>query len=485
VREWEALVSAALLGTTRRELDTSVLPDPVRKLADGSDPEHVLLSAAALLTGYRRAGRLPERDVPALSVAAPDDRPLVGVDARRRLALMLYGDHGNLLPEWLSAVAARGLRVPPERLPALADVARGRPELRAAVAAAAGPRGPWLADLQPDWAFLAEQPVDDPEVWNLGTAGQRVSWLARIRGVDPASARSLLAEVWSSEPAPVRVRFLDVLRTGLSTSDEEFLEAALDDRAREVRRSAAVLLTSLPGSALSARMADRLRPLISVRRRTLAVELPASCDESMVRDGVNPVPPKGVGERAWWLGQLVSAAPLAVWTELAPVDLLVRMAVDGVDPRLLALGWAAAAVREHAADWVLALLDGDIAIGAEQLAAMIAVLPRESWAPVLAQQPLTPALLAALPTPWPPELGTLVLDAVARHRDSRALAHVAEIAAHAAPPECLDHPITHEPPDYDAAPWRRRLVDTLVFRRAMHAELSSPTPAAASPESQS
>src|SRR5262249_41993780 len=125
VREWEALVSAALLGTTRREPDTSVLPDPVRKLADGPDPEHVLLSAAALLTGYRRAGRLPERDVPALSVAGLDDRPLVGADARRRLALMLYGDHGNLLPEWLSAVAARGLRVPPERLPALADAARG------------------------------------------------------------------------------------------------------------------------------------------------------------------------------------------------------------------------------------------------------------------------------------------------------------------------------------------------------------------------
>ena len=41
------------------------------------------------------------------------------------------------------------------------------------------------------------------------------------------------------EPAPVRTEFLAVLRDRLSTADEEFLETALDDRARDVRRLAA------------------------------------------------------------------------------------------------------------------------------------------------------------------------------------------------------------------------------------------------------
>jgi hypothetical protein len=473
MREWDELVSAALLGTTRREPDTSGLPDPVRKLADGADPEHTLLAAAALLTGYRRAGRLPERDVVALPVAAVDDRPLVGADARRRLALMLFGEHGNLLPEWLAEVDRRGLRVPPERLPALADAARGRPELRAAVTAAAGPRGPWLADLQPDWAFLAEQTgTDDSEVWRFGTLGQRLTWLTRLRCADPGAAVTALLEVWSTEPAPVRAQFLDVLRDRLSLSDEAFLESTLGDRAREVRRLAAVLLGLLPDSALSARTADRLRPLIMVRDRTLVVRLPTSCDEAMRRDGLTAAAPRGVGERAWWLGQLVSAAPLAVWTELAAPAELVRMPIEGCDPRLLALGWAAAAVRERAADWVHALLDGDIAIAPEQVAAMIAALPHDQWTTLIARQPFVPALFAALPTPWPTDVGTLVLDRIAAHRDERAIAHVADLAAYAVPPECLNHPLTQVAPDYDTAPWRRRLLDILVFRRAMHAELS-------------
>lgn len=470
------LVSAALLGTARRPVDPAVLPDSVRRLVNGDDPEHTLLTAAALLTGYRRAGRLPERGVTVLSPAPADPREVVGPAAAYRLAVLLFGDRGNLLPEWLAAVSARGLRVPPERLPVLADAARNRPELRAALAEAAGPRGPWLAALQPDWAFLAERTdTDDPEVWTFGTIGQRRVWLAAVRSTDPGRARAALSEVWPAEPAPVRVQLLEVLRNRLSISDEEFLEAALDDRARDVRRLAAELLAALPESALSRRMADRLRPLLGVRRRTLVVALPAQCDEGMRRDGVNPVPPRGVGERAWWLGQLVSAAPLPVWAGLGSPAELVRMPVEGCDPRLLGLGWSAAAVREGATDWVHALLDGEIAIGVDQVAALVTVLPPAGWAPVIerwTRDQLPAGLLHALPSPWPVPVGNLVLDRIAAQRNERRLAQVADLAAYAVPPECLNHPLIHQSSDADAAPWRRRLLDTLVFRRAMYEELT-------------
>ena len=51
--------------------------------------------------------------------------------------------------------------------------------------------------------------------------------------------------------------FLSVLADGLSLADEPLLEAALDDRAAEVRSWAAYLLARLPGSALGQRMAER------------------------------------------------------------------------------------------------------------------------------------------------------------------------------------------------------------------------------------
>ena len=47
----------------------------------------------------------------------------------------------------------------------------------------------------------------------------------------------------------------------------------------------------------------------------IAVEAPHECDADMQRDGVVLKPPSGRGERSWWLGQLVEAAPLSAWTE--------------------------------------------------------------------------------------------------------------------------------------------------------------------------
>lgn len=475
MREWEGLVATALLGTQRRGVEPGQLPESVRALVGGDDPERILLSAAAALAGYRKAGRLPERHVARLPEADEDPRPMVGKAAARRLVTMLYGDHGYLLPEWLEAVADKGLRVPPERLPALADAARARSELRAAVAQAAGPRGPWLAELRPEWEFLADQAEEDPQVWELGTTGQRLTWLSLTRERDPERARAAIGEAWSTEPAPVRTRFLEILRTGLSTADEPFLEQALDDRAKDVRALAAELLTELPDSALSQRMSARLRPLLGITHGTLNVDLPADCDEGMRRDGVNPKPPAGVGQRSWWLGQLVSLAPLATWAELSGPSKLVRMPVEGCDPRLLVLGWSAAAVRERDAAWVFALLDGDIAITPDRQAAMVAALPKERWAKLVARltrDRLQAGLFQALPAPWPADLGWYVLDRLKAHRDERAVAHVADIAARAVPPACLDHPLASAEVDFDMGAWRRRLIYTLAFRKEMYKELA-------------
>ena len=78
--------------------------------------------------------------------------------AADRLARMLTGEYPGLLAEWLTAAVARGLRPPPQFLPALLDRARrdgpGGSGLMRLVTEAGGPRARWLAGLNPDWAFV-------------------------------------------------------------------------------------------------------------------------------------------------------------------------------------------------------------------------------------------------------------------------------------------------------------------------------------------
>ncbi len=159
---WEALLTAALIGTER-----AVVPAPPDGLATDVDPADALLDQAALLAAARRAGR-PASAAEPLPPAEATSRPAVSQAAGRRLARILNGENPELLVEWLTAAAVHGLRPPPQFLPALLDRARRAsaanpdPEearLRALVLITDGTRARWLAGLNPFWAYLLAEPV--------------------------------------------------------------------------------------------------------------------------------------------------------------------------------------------------------------------------------------------------------------------------------------------------------------------------------------
>ncbi|QNE20424.1 hypothetical protein F1D05_24080 [Kribbella qitaiheensis] len=466
MRGWDGLVSSALLGTERRPAHFDELPEVIREQVG----EGGLLDAAALATVYQRAGRRPLEGLEPLPVAAGEDRPLPRRVAIRRLAAMLGGFQTAALGEWLRAADARGWGVPPEHLPALADYARGRSEYRPLVVKAAGRRASWLADLNPEWRFLHEAVADsnNTEIWTHGNAIQRRSWFRESRRRDPAAALEALREVWPAEVAATRVEFLTLLTSELSLADEEFLETALDDRSKEVRRAAATLLARLPGSQYGERMAARVWSHLTVSQGVLAVTLPSQVDASMQRDGIDPQPQEGIGKRAWWLRQLLAAAPLAT----ADPSYL-QLAVEGCAPEVLQVAWSEAAVRERNLDWARALLQADAATG-NRIAELLRVLPEDEWVPALeglrARIDLA-ELVGGLPVPWPAPLGAMVLDLLEKAGSARNWARLASIAARAVPPEVLNHPITREPTGEEDT-WRLRLVETLIFRREMYEELS-------------
>jgi hypothetical protein len=478
VSGWPELVSVALLGTQRR--DPPAPADPtLAGLAGAGSASHRsagerLLSAAGALAVLRRAGRLAPPAPPLPAPAPAEQRPACGATAAYRLTLLL-DDQRALLPEWLRAVAGRGLRVPAERLPDLLEAATANQALRGDVEPVLGERGPWLAAQVPRWCWAAPLPPigDEREaLWLTGTRPQRHRLFALLRRTRPDEARQLLERGLAREEAADRAWFVAALGEGLAPADESLLETALDDRRQEVRAAAARTLARLPGSAFARRMADRTVPLVRVDRAGISVTLPDELDEAAMRDGVIRRPSSGTGERAWWLHQLVAATPLPAWDTVGlSAEQAVTLPVTGDLGVPLRRGFAQAADTQRDQRWATAFLDVSprLAEFADPRRAALAGLEHLRAGET--------AIADSLQAPWPRELSEGALDLLARlgDREARPAGHW----AHRLIAERLDPALAGEAakrlesiePGTPQARHARELVQTLYFRREMYKEI--------------
>jgi hypothetical protein len=379
---WSDLESAGLLGTARR-----TLPWPYDDLVVArvpADPQVLFLDAVALGAAARRAGRLPLRADGGF--AATDDATDVAPQRAADL-LSLYLTQPivsaelapALLEHWLATCRARGFRLPPRLLPAMLDRGTKSVRLRHGLVATAGERGRWLAGINDDWSWLGEASIAEAE--------------------DDYQVRRRIAETWNTAGARDRRSMLEALQAlGVRDEDEPVLESALDDRAATVRELAAAMLDAVPASLRAARMAQRLRPLISVRRGLgrprLDIELPDDPDAAGVRDGL--VTHTSGSRRGFWLTRIAAGAPLEVWTESG---MSVAEVARGLSDDALA-GVLRAVLLRDAADWAAALLER----GADPM--LIRALPAAARGPYVADRLKNvadadlPPLLQLLPGPW-------------------------------------------------------------------------------------
>ena len=366
----EELLKIALRGTANGAggpLPNSVMPDASLTPPAGLATERTLLLAAGAWAVYRQAGHEPAV-IPELPSPAPEETlPACSVAAARLLEGMLNGQHAALLPEGLALLRAAGQRMPYHLLPKALDV-EAEP-IRQALLPVLGARGHWLSPRNPLWqwagAALPEDPTALEALWQCGTLPQRLAAIQRVRASDPALARRWIQDVWTSEKAEVRAPLLKAFEDGLSLDDEPFLVAALDDRAGAVRAGAALLLARLPGSALAQRAAARADAMLTATRAApvgplrLRVTPPASIDSTWQRDGIEPKPPAGMGQRAWWLLQAASMATLTHWQErfgTGPEEIISAVTNDEWEQPLL-VGLAQAAVLHRAVPWAAAIWD--------------------------------------------------------------------------------------------------------------------------------
>lgn len=435
---WQTLLSVALVGTEQQTVDFALADPNLKRLLnqlDQADRERSLLSAAGMITLWQKAGYQPSTDPQLLPPPGELERlPRCRALASQHLALMLQGQHENVLPEWLAALAKAGQRAAEEHLPALLELGRTQTNLRWLILPILGQRGRWLAEQNPAWRYAAAE--SDETVWQTGSHDERLFLLQQLRRENPDRARELLTSTWSEETAKLRAAYLSAFVAGLRMADEPFLEKLLDDRSQEVRRTAADLLVRLAESHLVQRMIERARALLTLepgkllRKDRLKVTLPQSGDEMMCRDGIEPKPPAGldgVGEKAWQLQQLIGIIPPSYWSQTwrRSAAEIIRASHKHEWQSVLWAGWSLATQRHRDTDWTEALLSAGVKPD-ESLAGLLDILSparRETYVlglfhterDPLHDNSLALAALRYCHHPWSAELSRLVLDKVRRH----------------------------------------------------------------------
>lgn len=315
---WEDYQKVLLLGTQRSKVPELAvhlgLPQDIANHLQQLSPEAALCHGAQLLDFAQRIDVAPATGAFLALPAVPEETlPLAEAttlfeqlfQANDTAALQLFVKYG------------KGYRLPAVFLPqVLAHWNEYYNGLQQGLLPMLGQRGIWLAQLNPDWKSIVKRLVpsditNEDQIWELGTVAEREEWLTRAFEADAEQAKQLVRSSWSQESATERKMWLGVWRRYITAADEDFWEAALQDRSKDVRSQAISGLQALPQSAWRRRMWARLQPCLPSREDP-EWKLPTACTPDMVQDGIEAEVPKDkqIGERSWWLEQLVITATL-------------------------------------------------------------------------------------------------------------------------------------------------------------------------------
>lgn len=444
---WAALLPVAMVGTDRQPGPLPRWPGEVGALvaeAATGEPATAVLRAAAVLAVCGVAGGQGAAWTAALPEAAPDDTlPPLPAGPLHAAAGWLFDEGPDRLEhDFCLALAQAGLRLPPALLPRALDAGRRSVALRAPLSPVLGERGRWLAAQHETWRYAAGVAGDAGETatWTDGSIDQRRAFLAAERGRDPAAARDRLAAALPELAAKERADLAGVLATSLDADDEPLLDQLRADRSREVRQVALGLLLRLPDAGHPTRAIARLAALMRPdRARRWVIDAPDAVDPAWKDDQVDAARPshESLGERGWWLYQLVRQAPLSWWTGhtgLTAAEL--RAWADGTDwAEALLRGWRDVLTRTAAPDWCEAFLAHWPATlwrdGSGAVLALLPVAAREAhWlrrlkdTPVALDDVVTESLATCPPgETLSPALSTALAAGVRQRIDAGALAH--------------------------------------------------------------
>ncbi|WP_431048533.1 DUF5691 domain-containing protein [Roseateles sp. L2-2] len=383
---WKPLLPVAMVGTDRQPGPLPEWPGEIGALVAQvgqvagvvEGPAGQVLRTMAVIATCDAAGTQDRRwTAPATEPAGVDRSPVVperldGLDGaagspRTLLRWALTEAPTRLQQLMFVELAAAELRLPEMLLPLALDAGRRAVALRASLLPVLGERGPWLARQREDWHYAAGAGGDAPgeALWTDGTLEQRRAFLARERATDAAAGRRRLEAALTELAAKERADLVAQLAVGLGMDDEALLDRLRADRSREVRDVALDLLLRLPDAAHPRRAADRLALLLRRERALLrqhwVIDAPEAAGGDWASDQIVVARSSNekLGERAWWLYQLVRQVPLDWWTAttgMTPAELLGWAGkTDWADA--LMRGWFDVLAATREVDWCEAFLD--------------------------------------------------------------------------------------------------------------------------------
>lgn len=397
---WDRMLAVATLGLQRNTVENNTfMPDPSLNSMTSNSPATGFLRAAVANHLWFRAGKSAAQSKAEVIVSLPDDATLnlISESAAWRLGRMLSGDYAKLIPEWFGIAATSGKVLPLHWIPVILQ--HTSITILNQHAAVLGPCASALISLNEKWKTSMTSTQLSIDDWADGSIEQRSLMLSTMRRSDPTTALAWLALTWSSDPPEAREKFVAILRCGLSSQDESFLESALQDKRKSVRLEAAECLARLPTSQHADRNITRITPYINLtepskslfslnRRHKLEITLPTELSKEAQRDGIELKPPatQKIGEKTYWLVQMFSMVDPLHWQqkfncEPVPFVQAVRACEFG-DELFAAL--TEACVRHPRREWIVAVCneciehvqEPTVALG--YLQSMIGAAPEES-----------------------------------------------------------------------------------------------------------
>ena len=328
-----------LLGLSRAPLSKQALTLPAISdpLFTDALPEVAIWQLLATRAVMNRAGYQAASVNVRLTAADPDHKPKCPRQAEQIFTLLQKDIHVELLDEWLYLLNQQGYSMPHVYLPALFDLGRKRPHLRAEVLSVADQRGAWLLQQHSTWGdFYLDGATEPDKDWRTGNVKKRSEALRRMRMRDRDSALTALQQDWKQETFDSRMALLPLLAAQLSMADEPFLESVLDDSRREVRSVAQQLLRGLPESRLVQRCTALTGSLLTLEKKlfrasTLQVTLPETGGAALLRDGIYPERYRSLGDKASTLLYLLASVPPLHWLHTVAAHATRSVAADRVE----------------------------------------------------------------------------------------------------------------------------------------------------------
>ncbi|MCO4294221.1 DUF5691 domain-containing protein [Solitalea sp. MAHUQ-68] len=319
----EDIIKTALLGTGKMPLKASSdLEDfASRIIARQEDKEDAFLKYAGLAFIYQESGLEPAEGTSSIEECAAETLKELNSNINQYLLDALQAKD-EILFDYLIFRAVQARKVAPAAIvPKLLNKAIEQKGKADKILPVCGELGKWLCSMNPEWKKISEKESETAN-WETGNHEERQRFLKALRLQNPSEARELLIADFDQENAANRTDFIDLLETGLSLQDEEFLMKCLADKSKKVKESALQLLRILKDSLINKSFVNHLlkvilikeeRQLLILKKKVLHIDTSAVLPDEILQYGIEKVSSqKGVDDNFFQLAQLFAYVEPAV-----------------------------------------------------------------------------------------------------------------------------------------------------------------------------